>query len=137
MNDKLPAANAENADLVRKAHFVIARRPHHQLHFIDPANTTLVRLLHTATWHDVYTFQYRTSLAGQVLVFEGTFLDRAHYQVLSNTPAEVLRTYPRGKALVSLIHDRCFPGVEAFAVACQNALGDDVDSVLLAGKLFF
>jgi glutamine synthetase type III len=51
--------------------------------------------------------------------------------VCCTTPEEVLRSYPRGKALVSLLHNQSFAGVEAFAVACQNALGEDVDTVLL------
>ena len=54
---------------------------------------------------------------------------------MCTTPASQLRDYPRGRALVSLLHNQCFAGVEAFAVACLNALGADVDRCALEDKI--
>jgi hypothetical protein len=103
----------------------------HSLHFIDPANEPVVRELHRTSWDAGVTgFEYRTKFGNQHLIFHGWFIDRAEYKVCCTTPEEVLRSYPRGKALVSLLHDQRFAGVEAFAVACENALGEDVDTVL-------
>jgi hypothetical protein len=103
----------------------------HSLHFIDPANEPVVRELHRTSWDAGVTgFEYRTEFGNQHLIFHGWFIDRAGYKVCCTTPEEVLRRYPRGKALVSLLHDQRFAGVEAFAVACENALGEDVDTVL-------
>ena len=103
----------------------------YSLHFIDPANEPVVRELHRTSWDAGVTgFEYHTTLGNQHLIFHGWFIDRAEYKVCCTTPEEVLRSYPRGKALVSLLHNQSFAGVEAFAVACQNALGEDVDTVL-------
>ena len=103
----------------------------YSLHFIDPANEPVVRELHRTSWDAGVTgFEYRTEFGNQHLIFHGWFIDRAEYKVCCTTPEEVLRSYPRGKALVSLLHDQRFAGVEAFAVACENALGEDVDTVL-------
>jgi hypothetical protein len=97
-------------------------------HFIDPANGEVVRELHRTSWDAGVTgFEYHI----EGIAFHGWFIDRAEYKVCCTTPEEVLRSYPRGKALVSLLHNQRFAGVEAFAVACQNALGEDMDSVLL------
>lgn len=136
------AANVENAVLVHKAHFFglapthdADGRPLRRVHFIDPANTELVLALHSGAWKDKSTFNYSTFFTGQLLRFEGTFVDRYDYKVECSTPPEVLLTYPRGKALVSLLADRTFAGVEAFAVAVENAIGGDVLTVLLDGKI--
>ena len=37
--------------------------------------------------------------------------------------------------IASLLHNQCFAGVEAFAVACLNALGADVDHCPLQDKI--
>ena len=136
------AANIENVVLVHKAHFFGLNpthgtdgKPLRRMNFIDLANTELVLALHAGTWKDSFAFTYSTSHGGEVLRFEGTFVDRHDYKVFCSTTPEVLRGYPRGKALVSLLCDRMFAGVEAFAVACENALGDDVDTVALEGKI--
>ena len=98
---------------------------------INPANESVVRELHRTSWYaDVTGFEYHTEFGNHHLVFHACFIDRAEYKVCCTTPEEVLHSYPRGNALVSLLHDQSFAGVEAFAVACQNALGKDVDTVL-------
>lgn len=136
------AANLENAMLVHKAHFFNLNpthgadgRPLRRVNFIDLANTELVLELHAGAWTDKRTFTYSTSHAGQDLRFEGAFVELADYRVLCSTAPADLRAYPRGKALVSLLADRTFAGVEAFVIAVENALGEDVDTVALAGKI--
>lgn len=136
------AANIENAVLVHKAHFFnlipthgADGRPLRRVNFIDLANTDLVLELHAGAWKDKSTFSYTTRHAGQDLRFEGAFVDRADYRVLCSTAPADLRAYPRGKALVSLLSERTFAGVEAFVIAVENALGADVDTVALAGKI--
>ena len=125
-------ANAENASLVLAAHGLNCKKELHPKHWIDPANELAVRALHATAWEEGVTgFEYITQHDNKGLVFHGYFLDRASYPVCCRTPAHVLRTYPRGNALVSLLHEQRFPGVEAFAVACQNALGEDIESVPL------
>jgi hypothetical protein len=99
--------------------------------FIERANEPVVRELHRTSWEAGVTgFEYHTEFGDHHLIFHGWFIDRAGYGVCCTTPEEVLRSYPRGKALVSLLLNQSFAGVEAFAVACQNALGEDVDTVL-------
>ena len=113
------------------AEHIMREKDLHPKHFINPANEPVVRELHHTSWDAGATgFEYHTEFDNQHLVFHGWFIDRAEYRVCCTTPHEVLHNYPRGKALVSLLHDQRFAGVEAFAVACQNALGEDVDTVL-------
>ena len=130
-------ANAENATLVLSAHGLKRKKELHSMHFIDPANELAVRALHATAWEAGVTgFEYVTNHDNHGLIFHGSFIDRASYPVCCTTPAHVLRTYPRGKALVSLLHNQRFPGVEAFALACQNALGEDIESVPLLFHTF-
>jgi hypothetical protein len=135
------AANLENQILVHKAHnFGLTPthgpdgKPIRRLHFIDLKNTELVLALHASAC-DRNTFMYTTRFVDKFLQFHGTFVDHHEYRVLCSTPPEVLRAYPRGNALVSMLVDRTFAGVEAFAVAVENALGGDVTTVLLDGKI--
>ena len=94
-------------------------------------NQLAVRELQRVSWEAGVTgFEYHIEFDNKNLAFHACFLDRAEYRVCCTTPEEVLQSYPRGNALVSLLHDQSFAGVEAFAVACQNALGKDVDDVL-------
>jgi hypothetical protein len=117
--------------IMRQSQGFIYEKDLHPKHFINPANEPVVSELHDTSWDaGVTEFEYHTEFDNQHLVFHGWFIDRAEYRVCCTTPHEVLHSYPRGKALVSLLHDQRFAGVEAFAVACQNALGEDVDTVL-------
>jgi hypothetical protein len=133
MPSTLPS-NAENTDIVRRAHGFIYTKDLHPKHFINPANEQAVRDLHRASWDPTFAgLEYHTSFNDTPLVFHGWFIDRAEFQVCCTTPEDVLRTYPRGNALVSLLLNQRFAGVEAFAVACENALGADVCTVPLSG----
>jgi hypothetical protein len=124
-------SNTEKEGIVHPAHGFMYKKELHPKHFINPANELAVRELHRASWEAGVTgFEYHIEVDNKCLAFHGWFIDRAEYKVCCTTPEEVLRSYPRGKALVSLLHNQRFAGVEAFAVACQNALGEDVDSVL-------
>ncbi len=49
---------------------------------------------------------------------------------------ESLAKYPRGNALISLLYRQPFPDVEAFAVACLNAIGHNIKTFDLAGCIF-
>jgi hypothetical protein len=85
----------------------------------------------------VTKFEFRTDFKGTLHCFEGTFLDgSASSKVLGTTPKEQFQKYARAKALEVLLDDVCFPTVEAFAVSCRNALGDNIDEVSLAGSIF-
>jgi hypothetical protein len=83
-----------------------------------------------------YRFEFcAKGVAKDELRFAGRFADRKDYRVLCTTSVSTLLEYPRGKALVSLLHNQCFGGVEEFAVACLNALGADLDTCALEGKI--
>jgi hypothetical protein len=85
--------------------------------------------------YQVYTTSCWIISPHQPLLFHGTFVDHHEYRVLCSTPPEVLRAYPRGAALVSLLCDRTFADVETFTVAIENALGENVTIVLLDGTM--
>jgi hypothetical protein len=78
-------------------------------------------------------FKLRTKFQGAEYIFEGMWLDGTANKVLAVARK---RAYPRAKAIASLIDDKCFPSVEAWAVACRNALGDNIDTFPLAGSIF-
>ena len=85
----------------------------------------------------VTKFEFRTDFKGTLHCFEGTFLDgSASSKVLGTTPKEQFQKYARAKALEVLLDDVCFPTVEVFAVSCRNALGDNIDTLSLAGAIF-
>ena len=79
------------------------------------------------------TFELRTNFLGADYRFEGMWLDGTGKKVLA---AETNKEYCRAKALASLLDDKVFDGLEAWAVACRNALGDNVDNISLAGSIF-
>ena len=78
-------------------------------------------------------FKFRTKFRDSQYIFEGMWLDGTANKVLAVARN---RAYPRAKAIASLIDDKCFPSVEAWAVACRNALGDNIDTFPLAGSIF-
>jgi hypothetical protein len=110
----------------------------------DPTNEEIVDYLQRATMHfcpvllrqitkKPTIFEFRTDLHH----FEAMFVDLTpKSKVLCTTTAEAFDKYPRAKALKSLLHDQCFKDVEAFAVACRNALGDNIETFDLAGSIF-
>jgi hypothetical protein len=100
-------------------------------------NLVAVKALHARAWDPQFVeFEFcANGVASDSLRFAGRFVDRTDYRVLCTTPASELLAYPRGKALVSLLHNQRFGGVEEFAVACLNALGADVDTCALEGKI--
>jgi len=79
------------------------------------------------------TFEFRTKFDGAEYRFEGMWLDGTGTKVLAGL---INKEYSRGKAISSLIDDKCFPSVEAWVVACRNALGDNIDTFPLAGCIF-
>jgi hypothetical protein len=114
----------------------------------NPTNEEIVAYMHVHGMHfcpvlrqtvgkKVTKFEFRTEFKGTLHCFEGTFLDgSASSKVLGTTPKEQFQKYARAKALEALLDDVCFPTVEAFAISCRNALGDNIDEVSLAGAIF-
>ena len=109
----------------------------------DPTNEEIVGYLQRGSMHfcpvlrrhvgTTFKFEFRTDSHH----FEGTFVDLTQKsKVLCTTTEETFDKYPRAKALKSLLFDQCFPDVEAFAVACRNALGDNIETFDLAGCIF-
>ena len=113
----------------------------------DPTNTEIVRYLQRGSMHfctvlrrHIYKpssrFEFRTQFGGTPHCFEAQFVDLQDFKVVCTTTKETFRKYRRAYALTSLLHDKCFSDVEAFAVACRNALGDDIQTEPLAGCIF-
>lgn len=115
----------------------------------DPTNEEVVAYLHNGSRHwcpvllkHVGTrpsgFEFRTEFEGMTHHFEAMFMfvDLKDSKVMCTTTAEAFGKYPRANALKSLLHDKCFHDVEAFAVACRNALGDNITTFSLAGSIF-
>jgi len=100
-------------------------------------NLVAVKALQAMAWDPRFIeFEFcAKGVASDELRFAGRFVDRTHYRVLCTMSVSQLLDYPRGKALVSLLHNQCFGGVEEFAVACLNALGADLDTCALEGKI--
>ena len=116
-----PKTNEEIEAYMRKA--VAGTRP------TKPCTDGMLerRLSHTKP------FEFRTNFQDTEHIFQAMFLDGAGRKVLAASPNEAPA---RAKAIASLIDDKCFPSVEAWVVACRNALGDDIDSFVLAGAIF-
>lgn len=111
-------------------------------------NAEIVRRMVRDYWqHDskmdteaVWCFEFRTEYQNDLYSFRALFVDMVTYRVVYNSDDRArLRGTPRGKALLSLLSpeypaSRIFKDVEEFAVACRNALGDNVDAINLAAK---
>ena len=114
----------------------------------DPTNEEIVAYLQRDSMHFCKVihknigkppsrFEFRTDFfQGMPHHFQAMFVDMKDYKVLCTTTEETFDKYPRAKALKSLLFDQCFPNVEAFAVACRNALGDNIETFGLAGYIF-
>ena len=114
----------------------------------DPTNEEIVHYLQRGNMHfcpvlrrhvgGTFKFQFRTHyLQGMTHHFEAVFVDMTpKSKVLCTTTADEFDKYPRAKALKSLLEDVCFPSVEAFAVSCRNALGDNIETFDLARCIF-
>ena len=114
----------------------------------DPTNEEIVAYLQRGSMHfcpvlrrhvgTTFKFEFRTDyFQGMTHHFEGTFVDLTQKsKVLCTTTEETFDKYPRAKALKSLLEDVCFPSVEAFAVSCRNAMGDNIETFDLARCIF-
>jgi hypothetical protein len=83
-----------------------------------------------------HQFEFRTEVAGTLHIFEAQFENLAHFNVMVTSTEESLAKYPRGNALISLLYRQSFRDVEAFAVACLNAIGHNIKTFDLAGCIF-
>ena len=113
----------------------------------DPTNEEIVAYLQRGDMHfcpvlrrhvgGTFKFEFRSDFfQGMQHHFQAMFVDMKDYKVLCTTTADEFDKYPRAHALKSLLHGKCFPSVEAFAVACRNALGDNIETFDLAGYIF-
>ena len=113
-----------------------------------PTNAEIVRYLHRVSMHfamfkptmdqslSFHQFEFHTDVGGTPHVFEAKFVDLKDFEVVCTTTKDAFAKYERAKALTSLLYDSCFCDVEAFAVACRNALGDNLETFDLAGSIF-
>ena len=113
-----------------------------------PTNADIVRYLHRVSMHfsmakptmdqslSFHQFEFHTNFGGTPHVFEAQFENLATFKVMVTSTKEDLARYPKGNALKSLLFRQSFPDVEAFAVACRNALGDNIETFPLAGSIF-
>ncbi len=116
----------------------------------DPTNQEIVHYLRDTCLHfscygdkatmdkmyHFYQFDFRTHVGETLCVIEAQFVDLATWRVAVVSSKEKLAQYPRGNALASLLCGQVFPDVPAFAVACRNALGDDLETFPLTGCIF-
>jgi hypothetical protein len=116
----------------------------------DPTNAEVVAYLRHVSLHfaffkgkdamdqslNFHQFEFRTEVGGTPHIFEAQFENLAQFNVMVTSTKETLATYPRGNALISLLYRQSFPDVVAFAVACRNALGDNIETFDLAGSIF-
>ena len=116
----------------------------------DPTNEEIVGYLRRVSLHfaffkdkaamdqslSFHQFEFRTEVGGTPHIFEAQFENLATFPVMVSSTEESLAKYPRGNALVSLLYRHSFKDVEAFAVACRNALGDNIETVDLARSIF-
>ena len=114
----------------------------------DPTNEEIVHYLQRGSKRfcpmlqrhvgDSFEFELRTNFfQGMMHHFKAIFLDLTPTsKVLCTTSTEEFDKYPRANALKSLLLNKSFPSVEAFTVACRNALGDNIETFHLAGCIF-
>jgi hypothetical protein len=102
------------------------------------------RLRDDALAKNFANFEYRVRWNGKAadpkgghrVRFEATFVDLKRFEVTCTMSEGWLRRYPRGNVCASMLYGRTFPSIEAFAVACQNAMGENVTSVSLDGSIY-
>ena len=135
-----------NAPVVTKP--TNADNDHNDPAVMKPTNEEIVRYLHRVSMHfamfkptmdqslSFHQFEFHTDVGGTPHVFEAQFENLATFNVMVTSTEESLTTYPRGNALKSLLFRQSFRDVEAFAVACRNALGDNLETFDLAGSIF-
>ena len=112
----------------------------------DPTNAEIVAYLHNGSRHwcpvlrkhvgTSWDFEFRTEFEGTPHCFLAQFMDLKDFKLLCINTEHTLGEYDRGNALKSLLLMRTFFDVEAFAVACRNALGDNIATCSLAGSIF-
>jgi hypothetical protein len=114
----------------------------------NPTNEQIVHYLQRGSMHfcpvlrrhitPAFEFELRTNFfQGMMHHFKAIFVDLTPTSnVLCTNSIEEFDKYPRANALKSLLFDKCFRSVEAFTVACRNALGDNIETFDLAGCIF-
>ena len=108
------------------------------VHYLQRGSMRFCPLLLRHVGKPTFEFELRTNFfQGMMHHFKAMFVDLSPTsKVLCTTSAEEFDKYPRANALKSLLLNKCFHSVEAFTVACRNALGDNIEAFDLAGCIF-
>ncbi len=108
------------------------------VHYLQRGNMHFCPVLRKHVGTPSFEFEVSTNFfQGMMHHFKAMFVDLTPTsKVLCTNSAEEFDKYPRANALKSLLLDKCFPSVEAFTVACRNALGDNIKAFDLAGNIF-
>jgi hypothetical protein len=80
-----------------------------------------------------YHFELRFTFNGRDYAFMG-YNDKG--DIMDTTSNEVLALYGRVNALKSMLKDRTFGSMQKWGAACQNAVGGNIRSMTLKGRLF-
>jgi len=80
-----------------------------------------------------FHFELRFSFNGRDYAFMGY---NANGDIMDTTSNQVLKLYGNEHALKSMLKNRTFGGLGLWGAACQNALGGNIRSMPLKGRLF-
>jgi len=80
-----------------------------------------------------FHFELRFTFNGRDYAFMG-YNDKG--DIMDTTSNEVLALYGRVNALKSMLKDRTFGSMQKWGAACQNAVGGNIPSMPLKGRLF-
>jgi len=81
-----------------------------------------------------YNVELKFTFNGMEYAFMGYINDENEIEV--KTSNEVLALYGRVNALKSMLKDRTFGSMQKWGAACQNAVGGNIHSMPLKGRLF-
>jgi len=81
-----------------------------------------------------HEFELKFTFNGREYVFMGYVNDEI--EIKDMTRNEVLALYGNEHALKSMLKDRTFGSMQKWGAACQNALGGNIRSMPLKGRLF-
>ena len=79
-------------------------------------------------------FELRFTFNGRDYAFMG-YMDE-HESIMDMTRNEVLELYDNVHAVKAMLRDRTFGSINKWAAACQNAVGGNISSMPLKGRLF-
>ena len=80
-----------------------------------------------------YHFELRFTFNGRDYAFMG-YNDEG--KIMDTTSNEVLKLYGKEHALKSMLKDRTFGSLQKWGAACQNAVGGNIGSMPIKGRMF-